>query len=110
MIETQLWHPVIAGMHLRDEPVAVELLGRSLVLWREPGHEHGHEGGPGLVHAWADRCPHRGARLSLGRVLNHLHGARLECPYHGWQFAGDLAARQGHILSLIHISEPTRPY
>jgi phenylpropionate dioxygenase-like ring-hydroxylating dioxygenase large terminal subunit len=77
-------------MHLRDAPVAVELLGEPLVLWREPGHE----GAPGVVHAWADRCPHRGAKLSLGRVLNHLHGARLECPYHGWQFAGDASARQ----------------
>ncbi|MGM9426261.1 Rieske 2Fe-2S domain-containing protein [Hydrogenophaga sp. MI9] len=92
MIERQLWHPLIAGIHLRDDPVAVELLGQALVLWREPGHE----GAAGLVHAWADRCPHRGARLSLGRVLNHLHGARLECPYHGWQFAGEVAARQGH--------------
>jgi phenylpropionate dioxygenase-like ring-hydroxylating dioxygenase large terminal subunit len=95
MIESQLWHPVIAGVHLRDEPVAVELLGQAVVLWREPGHEHGQEASSGLVHAWADRCPHRGAKLSLGRVLNHLHGARLECPYHGWQFAGDMAARQG---------------
>jgi phenylpropionate dioxygenase-like ring-hydroxylating dioxygenase large terminal subunit len=92
MIESQLWHPVIAGMHLRDAPVALELLGQALVLWREPGHE----GASGVVHAWVDRCPHRGARLSLGRVLNHLHGARLECPYHGWQFAGEVAAHQGH--------------
>lgn len=91
MIEKQLWHPVIAGIHLRDEPVAVELLGQPLALWREPGHE----GAAGVVHAWADRCPHRGASLSLGRVLNHLHGARLECPYHGWQFAGEVAAGQG---------------
>ena len=73
MIEKQLWHPVIAGIHLRDDPVAVELLGQSLVLWREPAHE----AATGQVHAWADRCPHRGAKLSLGRVLNHLHGARL---------------------------------
>jgi len=92
MIERQLWHPVVAAMHLRDEPVAVTLLGQDVVLWRE----HGHEGHGGVVHAWADRCPHRGARLSLGRVLHHLHGARLECPYHGWQFAGDTAATQGH--------------
>lgn len=94
MIETQLWHPVIAGMHLRDQPVAVDLLGQPLVLWRE--HGHGHEAPPSVVHAWADRCPHRGARLSLGRVLTHLHGARLECPYHGWQLAGDAASVQGH--------------
>ncbi|MBS3997145.1 MAG: aromatic ring-hydroxylating dioxygenase subunit alpha [Hydrogenophaga sp.] len=87
MIERELWHPVVASMHLRDEPVAVALLGESLVLWREPGHD----GAPGVVHAWADRCPHRGAKLSLGRVLHHLHGSRLECPYHGWQFGGDAA-------------------
>lgn len=92
MVESQLWHPVIAGIHLRDAPQAVSLLGQDVVLWRE----HGHEGQPGVVHAWADRCPHRGAKLSLGRVLTHLHGARLECPYHGWQFAGDGAAAQGH--------------
>lgn len=88
MIEQQLWHPVLACAEVRDAPVGVELLGQALVLWREPGHE----GAPGTVHAWADRCPHQGAQLSLGRVLNHLHGARLECPYHGWQFGGDAAA------------------
>jgi phenylpropionate dioxygenase-like ring-hydroxylating dioxygenase large terminal subunit len=93
MIETQLWHPVIASTQVREAPLAVELLGQDLVLWRETGHE----GGPGVVHAWADLCPHRGARLSLGRVLHHLHGARLECPYHGWQFGGDAAASQGAV-------------
>lgn len=85
MIEKQLWHPVIASQHLRGEPVACALLGESLVLWRE--HGHAQEGD--RVHAWADRCPHRGARLSMGRVLTGLHGARLECPYHGWQFGGE---------------------
>lgn len=90
MIEKQLWHPVVASTVVRDAPVGLALLGQPLVLWREPGHE----GTSGQVHAWADQCPHRGAQLSLGRVLNHLHGARLECPYHGWQFGGDAAATQ----------------
>ena len=94
MIEKQLWHPVTASHMVRDAPLAVELLGKPLVLWREPGHE----GAPGVVHAWADRCPHRGASLSLGRVLNHLHGARLECPYHGWQFAA--GGRCTHVPAL----------
>ncbi|HSX93196.1 MAG TPA: aromatic ring-hydroxylating dioxygenase subunit alpha [Hydrogenophaga sp.] len=78
MIERQLWHPVVASHMLREAPLGLSLLGEPLVLWRDHG----------TVHAWADRCPHRGARLSLGRVLTTVHGPRLECPYHGWQFEG----------------------
>ncbi len=92
MIETQLWHPVVAGAQLGDAPVAVELLGQALVLWREAAGEVG----VSRVHAWADRCPHRGARLSLGQVVTHPPGQRLECPYHGWHFAGEVAAAHGH--------------
>ena len=105
MIEKQLWYPVIASSQVREAPVGVELLGESLVLWREPGHDGGH----GMVHAWADRCPHRGAKLSLGRVLNHLHGARLECPYHGWQFAGDAAAEQAGASCARCLHVPAAP-
>lgn len=51
-------------------------MGEDLALWRD---------GSGAVHAFADHCPHRGARLSMGRVVDDV----LECPYHGWRFAGD---------------------
>jgi phenylpropionate dioxygenase-like ring-hydroxylating dioxygenase large terminal subunit len=44
-------------------------------LWRDAA---------GAVRAFADRCPHRGARLSLGCV----RGGELECAYHGWRFDG----------------------
>jgi phenylpropionate dioxygenase-like ring-hydroxylating dioxygenase large terminal subunit len=54
--------------------VAVRLLERDVVLWRDA---------TGGLQAFADQCPHRGARLSLGRVVD----GQLECPYHGWQFA-----------------------
>ena len=73
MIEKQHWHPVAAADAVADGPLAVHLLGDDLVLWRDAA---------GAFHAWPDRCPHRGARLSLGRVC----GDRLECAYHGWQF------------------------
>jgi phenylpropionate dioxygenase-like ring-hydroxylating dioxygenase large terminal subunit len=73
-IESAHWHPVAALAEVQAQPVAVQLLDQSLVLWRDEA---------GAVHAWADQCPHRGARLSLGRVC----AGRLECPYHGWQFA-----------------------
>ncbi len=36
----------------------------------------------GAYHAWSDRCPHRGMRLSHGFV----RGDRLACIYHGWQY------------------------
>jgi len=58
---------------LADQPHAVTLLGEDVVLWRD---------GSGAVRAMKDQCPHRGAKLSMGRVEN----GRLECGYHGWQF------------------------
>ena len=80
MIERMLWHPVALSIDLADKPVAVQLLGQAVVLWRDA---------QGAAHAWADKCPHRGAKLSLGRVQTDAQGAStLECAYHGWQFGG----------------------
>ena len=39
----------------------------------------------GVYHAWGDRCPHRGMRLSHGFV----RGETLSCIYHGWTYDGD---------------------
>jgi phenylpropionate dioxygenase-like ring-hydroxylating dioxygenase large terminal subunit len=75
MMERELWHPVALADAVTDAPVAAVLLEQPLALWRD---DHG------AVHAWADQCPHRGARLSLGKVCQ----GKLECPYHGWQFDG----------------------
>ena len=75
MIERSWWHPVIAADELGGAPLAARLLGEDLVLWRDAS---------GAAHAFANRCPHRGTKLSLGRVVEG--GTRLECPYHGWQF------------------------
>lgn len=69
------WLPVAAAHDLADRPVATTLLGEPLVLWRDA---------TGAARAFADRCPHRGARLSMGRVVD----GRLACPYHGWRFDG----------------------
>jgi phenylpropionate dioxygenase-like ring-hydroxylating dioxygenase large terminal subunit len=74
MLEAGLWHPVAPSGAVGPQPVAARLLERDLVVWRALGAG---------VQAWADRCPHRGTRLTLGRVV----GERLECAYHGWQFA-----------------------
>jgi phenylpropionate dioxygenase-like ring-hydroxylating dioxygenase large terminal subunit len=80
MIERMLWHPVALSTDLVDKPVAVQLLGEAVVLWRDA---------QGVPHAWADKCPHRGAKLSLGRIEVDAQGvSTLECAYHGWQFDG----------------------
>ncbi len=73
MIEKALWHPVGKLADLAGGPHAVVLLGEDVVVWQAPD---------GAFQAWADRCPHRGTKLSLG----HLVDGRLECAYHGWQF------------------------
>ena len=73
MTERSLWHPVAQSQEVVTAPLPVQLLEQPLVLWRNA---------EGLVQAFNDRCPHRGARLSMGHVENN----NLECPYHGWQF------------------------
>lgn len=64
----------------RDVPAGatagVVLEGREIVLWRGSDHD---------IHAWEDRCPHRGMRLSFGFV----RGTTLNCLYHGWQYGSD---------------------
>ncbi len=91
MIEHHHWHPVASACDLGAAPLAAHLLGQPLVLWR---------GDAGRAHAFVDRCPHRGARLSLGRV----EGGRLECPYHGWQFEG--RGRCVHVPALPQFQPP----
>lgn len=66
------WHPVAYSSEVTDKPHAAMLMGEKLVIARL---------GDALV-AMQDRCPHKGAALSLGQVVD----CRLECPYHGWQF------------------------
>ncbi len=74
MTERTLWHPVAQSSEVVSAPLSVQLLEQPVVLWRNA---------EGQVQAFVDRCPHRGARLSMGRVEN----GNLECPYHGWQFS-----------------------
>lgn len=71
-----VWHPVVAANELRagDNIVGALVQGQEMALWRSL------EGAP---QAWENRCPHRGVRLTLGRVVS----GRLSCAYHGWEYA-----------------------
>ena len=66
------WHVVAMSSEVGADPVAVRLLGEGWVVARLGG----------TVAAFADRCPHRMAPLSAGRI----EGDVLRCGYHGWCF------------------------
>lgn len=78
----RVWTAVAPSAGLRDRPLGVTVAGTPVVLFRNA---------EGKACALVDRCPHRGVKLSLGRVENGC----LTCPFHGWQFDGD-----GHCVSV----------
>lgn len=75
------WYAAALSQNLvaGGRPVGVEILGRSLVLFR---------GEDGMVSALDDACPHRGAPLSGGWTTEIKGHTCVVCPYHGWAFSG----------------------
>lgn len=72
---TSRWFPVLRSEEVVPSHIAfVQLLDEEIVLWRADD---------GVLNAWENRCPHRGARLSIG---SHA-GSEIVCRYHGWRFA-----------------------
>jgi nitrite reductase/ring-hydroxylating ferredoxin subunit len=72
MMET--WYPVALGRDIAAGTSAgVVLQGQEVVVWRDAS---------GQAHAWEDRCPHRGMKLSFGFV----RGDHIACLYHGWEY------------------------
>jgi phenylpropionate dioxygenase-like ring-hydroxylating dioxygenase large terminal subunit len=67
------WYVILESKDVKRKPVSIKRLGEDLVLWRD---------GDAQVICAQNRCPHRGAALSLGRVVN----GNIECPYHGFQY------------------------
>ena len=70
------WYPACTSRELGvRRPRAISLMGVPLVVFRD---------GDGRASVLVDRCPHRNAPLSMGRV----HDGALQCGYHGWRFDG----------------------
>jgi nitrite reductase/ring-hydroxylating ferredoxin subunit len=70
------WQPVARLEDLKAGPQRAVLLGEALAIFLT-------ESGKAAV--VADRCAHRGASLSMGKVA----GDSIQCPYHGWEWAGE---------------------
>lgn len=86
----EYWYVAAASARLgRRHPLPTRVLDEELVLYRDAS---------GQPRAMLDRCPHRGVKLSLGRVRDGL----LSCPYHGWCFDGDGACVKIPSLTAEH--------
>lgn len=72
--------PVLLSKNLKSRPVSIDIgtseVPERIVLFRNS---------KGEVVATQDRCPHRGAPLSLGKIEND----EIVCPYHGWRIDRD---------------------
>lgn len=69
------WYVALPARELGHRPVALELFGSPLVSWRD---------GTGRPVVTSRFCPHQGASLALGRVVE----GNLRCPFHHWRFDG----------------------
>ncbi len=70
------WYPAEWSAELADRPLLRRMLGHDFVLFRDTD---------GTARCLSNTCAHRGGSLGGGKLVN---GA-VQCPYHGWQFAGD---------------------
>lgn len=74
----EVWHPIAYVDDLSTSQLTrFTLLETDLVIWWDADAQ--------TWRVFEDRCPHRLAPLSEGRINE---SGQLECPYHGWAFDG----------------------
>jgi phenylpropionate dioxygenase-like ring-hydroxylating dioxygenase large terminal subunit len=68
------WYAVLSSKEVKkNKLIGVTRCGEKLVFWRRK------DGSIGCI---ADKCCHRGASLSLGKVVNE----HVQCPFHGFEY------------------------
>ena len=70
------WYVACTPNEIDDKPLGRKICNERIVLYRGP---------EGVVAALEDFCPHRGAPLSLGRVVE----GKLVCGYHGLEMGSE---------------------
>src|SRR5579871_5303775 len=78
-----VWTPVLAARRIGLRPVRAMVAAEPIVFFRGLNGQYG---------ALIDRCPHRSAALSIGKVGSD---GCLECPFHGWRF--DVRGTNQHV-------------
>ena len=74
------WYIACRSSAIRKMPVGFTAFGRHFVAFRD---------GAGRAGVLVDRCAHRNAPLSRGKV----NAGLLQCPYHGWGYDADGVVR-----------------
>ena len=69
----RFWHPIALIGDLDDSPVAIDVLGEELVLFRDLG---------GRIGLLQRRCSHRNTSLEFAKLCER----GLRCCYHGWHY------------------------
>ena len=99
MIRNQ-WYVIAETREIGRTHRHLQRLGENLVLFRDPP-DPGHHDQPGNLHCLLDLCCHRAAALSAGRLVPagiarnwrkpppKSGEVRLQCPFHGLEYAGD---------------------
>ena len=75
MMIRNYWYAILESKRLGPKPLGVRRLGLELVLWRDAD---------GRAVVMPAACPHRGADLRQGRIVDGC----IECPYHGFRYNG----------------------
>ncbi|NSW51286.1 MAG: aromatic ring-hydroxylating dioxygenase subunit alpha [Anaerolineae bacterium] len=76
MIRNQ-WYAVLESREVKkNKLLGVRRMGERLLFWRDEA---------GMVHCLKDTCPHRGAQLSKGKLVD----GHVQCPFHGLEFDRD---------------------
>lgn len=86
-----IWQIACRAKAAYRKPIRVIVNGRPMVVFRA--------GASGFA-ALEDRCAHRNAPLSQGRICE----GRLVCPYHGWEYD-----RDGRVVRVAALSQADSP-
>ncbi len=70
------WYAIASNVEVTNSVIGRRLLGENLVLYKDASGE---------IIAAPDRCPHREAPLTAGKVEDGV----LVCCYHGWEFGAE---------------------